>query len=76
MNQEKIIKTTEKIIEILKEEEMTLSDVTLILASTIMSIDDYIAVEIQEGKLTLLTRRKFREQITNKIKQAFNFNDR
>ena len=76
MNQEKIIKTTEKIIEILKEEEMTLSDVTLILASTIMSIDDYIAVEIQEGKLTLLTRRKFREQITNKIKHAFNFNDR
>lgn len=76
MNQEKIIKTTEKIIEILKEEEMTLSDVTLILASTIMSIDDYIAVSIQEGKLTLLTRRKFREQITNKIKQAFNFNDR
>lgn len=76
MNQEKIIKTTEKIIEILKEEEMTLSDVTLILASTIIAIDDYIAVSIQEGKLTLLTRRKFREQITNKIKQAFNFNDR
>ena len=76
MNQEKIFETTEKIIEILKEEEMTLSDVTLILASTIMSIDDYIAVSIQEGKLTLLTRRKFREQITNKIKQAFNFNDR
>lgn len=76
MNQEKIIKTTEKIIEILKEEEMTISDVTLILASTIMSIDDYIAVSIQEGKLTLLTRRKFREQITNKIKQAFNFNGR
>lgn len=44
MNQEKIFETTEKIIEIFKEEKMTLLDVTLILASTIMSIDDYIAV--------------------------------